>query len=85
MIAKITISGVVLFAATVGLAAPASANPLFDQFSCTCGPRPNLPTPHRRIESPKASWTPKPGSCHNDRRRLPGRVTELSLCRGAAR
>lgn len=42
MIAKITLSGVVLFAATVGLAAPASANPLFDQFSCTCGAPPQL-------------------------------------------
>lgn len=37
MIAKITVSGIILFAATVVLAAPASADPLFDEFSCTCG------------------------------------------------
>lgn len=42
MITKITVSGIVLFAATVGFAAPASADPLFDQFSCTCGAPPQL-------------------------------------------
>ncbi|WP_025737736.1 hypothetical protein [Mycobacterium genavense] len=37
MIAKIIIGSAVVLGAAVGLAAPAGADVVFNQFSCTCG------------------------------------------------
>ena len=45
MIAKIIFSGAVVLGATVGLAAPASADVVFNQFSCTCGAPPPFASP----------------------------------------
>ncbi|GBG37079.1 hypothetical protein [Mycobacterium montefiorense] len=45
MIAKIIIGGAVILGATVGLAAPASADVVFNQFSCACGAPPPFASP----------------------------------------
>ena len=45
MITKIIIGGAVVLGATVGLAAPASADVVFNQFSCTCGAPPPFASP----------------------------------------
>lgn len=45
MITKIIIGGAIVLGATVGLAAPASADVVFNQFSCTCGAPPPFASP----------------------------------------
>ncbi|WAJ46322.1 hypothetical protein OK015_07590 [Mycobacterium sp. Aquia_216] len=45
MITKIIIGSAVVLGATVGLAAPASADVVFNQFSCTCGAPPPFASP----------------------------------------
>ncbi|CQD07773.1 hypothetical protein BN1232_01385 [Mycobacterium lentiflavum] len=45
MIAKIIIGGALVLGATVGLATPANADVVFNQFSCTCGAPPPFASP----------------------------------------
>ena len=45
MITKLIIGGAVVLGATVGLAAPASADTVFSQFTCTCGAPPPFASP----------------------------------------
>lgn len=46
MFTKLIIGGAVVLGATVGLAAPAAADNVFNQFSCTCGAPPPFVSPH---------------------------------------
>lgn len=65
MIAKIIMGGALVLGATVGLAAPASADVVFHQFSCTCG----APPP---FASPLAADRINQGILDAETRQLPG-------------
>ncbi|CDO87293.1 hypothetical protein AWC29_18010 [Mycobacterium triplex] len=45
MITKIIIGSAIVLGATIGLAAPAGADVVFNQFSCTCGATPPFASP----------------------------------------
>jgi hypothetical protein len=65
MIVKIIMGAAVALGATVGLAAPASADVVFNQFSCTCG----APPP---FASPLAADRINQGILDAETRQLPG-------------
>lgn len=58
MIAKIIIGGALVLGATVGLATPANADVVFNQFSCTCGAPPHSPAHWPRIALTRVFMTP---------------------------
>jgi hypothetical protein len=56
MITKIIIGGAIVLGATVGLAAPASADVVFNQFSCTCGAPPPFASPLAADRMNQGMW-----------------------------
>jgi hypothetical protein len=56
MITKIIIGGAIVLGATVGLAAPASADVVFNQFSCTCGAPPPFASPLAADRVTQGMW-----------------------------